>query len=154
MAGLVDALCRHRAKQLSCVEAAQELGMSERHFRRLRDAYAVEGAEGLVDHRRGRASGRRAGAAEIAFVTGEFRSRYFDFTASHFHEALRGKAMASGTPFLRSYSWTKSVLQLRGLTTKAKRRGAHRRKRDRRALPGMMLFQDGSTHARASPPWT
>jgi Winged helix-turn helix len=147
MAGLVEALCRHRAKQLSCVEAAQELGMSERHFRRLRDAYASQGAEGLVDHRRGRASGRRGSAEEIAFVTGEFRSRYFDFTASHFHEALRGKAMASGAPFLRSYSWTKSVLQLRGLTTKAKRRGAHRRKRDRRALPGMMLFQDGSTHA-------
>jgi len=121
--------------------------MSERHFRRLRDAYAVEGAEGLVDHRRGRASGRRAGEEEIAFVIGEFRSRYFDFTASHFHEALRGKTMANGAPFLRSYSWTKSVLQLRGLTTKAKRRGAHRRKRERRALPGMMLFQDGSTHA-------
>jgi hypothetical protein len=147
MAGLVDALCRHRGKQLSCVDAAQELGMSERHFRRLRDAYAIEGAEGLVDHRRGRISGRRASSEEIAFVTSEFRSRYFDFTASHFHEALRGKPMANGAPFARSYSWTKSVLQWRGLTTKAKRRGAHRRKRERRPLPGMMVFQDGSTHA-------
>lgn len=147
MAGIVDALCRHRGKQLSCVDAAEELGLSERHFRRLRDAYAVEGAEALIDHRRGRASGQRASAAEIDWVTAEFRARYFDFTASHFHEAVRGKTMGNGAPFLRSYSWTKSVLQLRGLTSKAKRRGAHRRKRERRALPGMMLFQDGSTHA-------
>ena len=39
------------------------------------------------------------------------------------------------------------MLQLRGLTTKAPRRGVHRRKRERRPLPGMMLFQDGSKHA-------
>jgi transposase InsO family protein len=55
--------------------------------------------------------------------------------------------MAGGKPFHRSYSCVKSVLQLRGLTTKAPRRGVHRRKRERRPLPGMMLFQDGSKHA-------
>ena len=58
-----------------------------------------------------------------------------------------GKPRASGQPFRRSYTWTKSVLQFRGLTTKAHRRGVHRRKRERRPLPGMMLFQDGSNHA-------
>ena len=55
--------------------------------------------------------------------------------------------MASGKAFRRSYTWTKSVLQFRGLTTKAPRRGVHRRKRERRPLPGIMLLQDGSTHA-------
>jgi hypothetical protein len=30
---------------------------------------------------------------------------------------------------------------------KAPRKGAHRRKRERRPLPGMMLHQDGSRHA-------
>jgi hypothetical protein len=76
-----------------------------------------------------------------------FRTRYFDFTAKHFHEQVVGRAMAGGKPFHRSYSCVKSVLQLRGLTTKAPRRGVHRRKRERRPLPGMMLFQDGSKHA-------
>jgi ABC-type thiamine transport system ATPase subunit len=33
------------------------LGINERHFRRLRDAYEVKGAEGLIDRRRERASG-------------------------------------------------------------------------------------------------
>jgi hypothetical protein len=32
------------------------------------------------------------------------------------------------------------------LVAKAPRKGAHRRKRERRPLPGMMLHQDGSRH--------
>ncbi len=121
--------------------------MSERHFRRLRDAYEERGAEGIVDRRRGRASGRRAPLDEVAWVVEEFRTRYFDFTAKHFHEAIQGRPMADGKPFSRGYTWTKSVLQQRGLVTKAPKRSAHRKKRARRPLPGMLVFQDGSRHA-------
>ena len=42
-----------------------------------------------------------------------FRTRYFDFTAKHFHEQVVGHPMADGEPFRRSYSLAKSVLQLR-----------------------------------------
>ena len=147
MARVTDAILLHRKKKLSCVDAADLLGMSERHFRRLRDAYEARGAEGIIDRRRGRAAGRRAPVDEIEWVIEEFRTRYFDFTAKHFHEAVHGAKMAEGRLFQRSYSWTKSVLQSRGLTTKARRRGAHRRKRERRPLPGMLVFQDASTHA-------
>jgi transposase InsO family protein len=147
MARVLDALRSHRAKRLSCVEAGELLGMSERHFRRLRDAYEEDGEAGLVDRRCGRRSGLRALEDEIAWTADTFQTRYFDFTIKHFHEQALGQAMSDGKPFTRSYSWTKSVLQLRGLTTKAPRRGVHRRKRERRPLPGMMLFQDGSKHA-------
>jgi hypothetical protein len=147
MSRVIDAIGLHRKKKLSCEEAGALLGMSERHFRRLRDAYEAHGAEGIVDRRRGRASGRRAGVDEIAWVIEEFRTRYFDFTAKHLHEAIRGRAMADGKPFSRGYTWTKSVLQLRGLVTKAPKRSAHRKKRVRRPLPGMLVFQDGSRHA-------
>jgi transposase len=147
MARIIDAIGLHQAKKLSCVEAAELLGMSERHFRRLRDAYEERGAEGIVDRRRGRASGRRAPVDQVAWVVEEFRTRYFDFTAKHFHEAIRGRPMADGQPFGRSYTWTKSVLQQRGLVTKAPKRSAHRKRRARRPLPGMLVFQDGSRHA-------
>lgn len=147
MARIIDAIGLHRLRKLSCVEAGELLGMSERHFRRLRDAYEARGAEGIIDRRRGRASGRRAPVDEIAWVIGEFRTRYFDFTAKHFHEAVVGKPMADGTPFKRGYTWTRRVLQGRGLTTKAPRRSAHRKKRVRKPMFGMMLFQDGSRHA-------
>jgi hypothetical protein len=41
---------------------------------------------------------------------------------------------------------TRLALQGAGLVARAKRRGTHRKKRERRPLPGMLLFQDGSTH--------
>src|ERR1700689_3648400 len=147
MARVLDAIVSHRAGRLSCVEAGELLGLSERHFRRLRDAYEDRGEEGRVARRRGRVSSTRVSDAEAEWLAEMFRTRYFDFTTKHFHEQIVGQAMADGQPFRRSYSLVKSVLQLRGLTTKAPRRGVHRRKRERRPLPGMMLFQDGSKHA-------
>ena len=147
MARISDAISLHRLRKLSCADAAELLGMSERHFRRLRDVYEAEGAEGIIDRRRGRASGRRAPVDEIEWVIEEFRTRYFDFTAKHFHEAVANRPMSGGEEFKRGYTWTKSVLQQRGLITKAPKRSVHRKKRVRRPLLGMMLFQDGSRHA-------
>ena len=142
MSRYLDGLNRHRVGQLNCVEAAELLGISERHFRRLRDRYEEDGAEGLIDRRRGRRSGRRAPVDRIEFVVEQFRTRYFDFTVKHFHEAL-----CAEHGFNLSYTWTKTVLQRRGLVPIASKRSAHRKKRVRRPLPGMMLFQDGSRHA-------
>ena len=48
--------------------------------------------------------------------------------------------------FRLGYTWTKIRLQEAGLVKKASARGAHRKRRPRRALPGMLLFQDGSPH--------
>src|SRR5438105_10915009 len=141
MARYVEALERYRGGRLSCMEAAEFLGISERHFRRLRERYEADGAEGLIDRRRGRASGRRAPVDRIEFVVEQYRTRYWDFTVKHFHEALQ-----SEHGFALGYTWTKTVLQSRGLVAIAPRRSAHRKKRPRRPLPGMMLFQDGSPH--------
>jgi transposase len=88
MARIVEAIGRYRTGALSCVEAAAVLGMSERHFRRLRDRYEAEGVEGLVDRRLDRASGRRVVVDRIEWVLEQYRTRYFDFTAKHFHERL------------------------------------------------------------------
>src|SRR3954467_5647880 len=83
MARIIDAIGLHQARKLSCVEAGALLGMSERHFRRLRDADRAHGAEGIVDRRRGRAAGRRAGRVRIAWGIEAFRTLYCDFTAKH-----------------------------------------------------------------------
>ena len=141
MARYLEGLERHRAGRLSCLEAAEFLGISERHFRRLRERYEAEGAEGLIDRRRGRAAGRRVAADRIEWVIEQYRTRYFDFTVKHFHEALQAEH-----GFNLSYTWTKTVLQRRGLVRVAPKRSAHRKKRVRRPLPGMLLFQDGSPY--------
>ena len=127
---------------LSQAEASEILGVSERTFRRWRDRYEAEGADGLYDRRLGRLSARRAPVDEVVRVLELFDTRYWDFTAKHFHEKLVAEHDCE-----RSYNWVRLTLQARGRMRAAPRRGAHRRKRPRRALPGMMLHQDGSHHA-------
>ncbi len=127
--------------ELSQLEAAEILGMSERTFRRWRDRFEAEGAEGLYDRRLGRVSARRAGVDEVLAVLELFETRYADFTAYHFWEKLVGEH-----GFGRSYNWVRVTLQAHGKITPAPRRGAHRRKRPRRPLVGMMLHQDASSH--------
>ncbi len=133
---------------LSQAEAAEVLGVSERTFRRWRDRYQADGAEGLHDRRLGRVSARRAAVDEVTALLALFDTRYWDFTAKHFHEKL-----VADHAFKRSYNWVRLSLQAHGRRRAAPRRGAHRRKRPRRALPGMMLHQDGSSHAWVPDQW-
>lgn len=140
MARIVDAIARQQSGAMSCVEAAALLGMSERHFRRLRDAYLDGGVEAVVDRRRGKAPANKGPEAIKDWIVEQYVTRYFDFTPKHFHEELKKRGFDYG------YTWTKSVLYLRGVLKPAKKRGAHRKKRARSPLPGMLVFQDGSTH--------
>ena len=135
-------LSRYEASELSQLEAAELLGMSERSFRRWNHRFDEDGEAGLLDRRLGKASGKRVPVDREAEVEVLYRTRYAGFTAKHFHEHLvRDHSFAWG------YTWTKTFLHSKGLLERAKRRGAHRRKRPRRPLPGMMLHQDGSRHA-------
>ena len=98
MARVLDAINSHRAGRLSCVEAGELLGFSERHFRSLRDAFEERGEDGLIDRRRGRVTARAADEAEAAWVAEMFRTRYFDIRTKCFHEQIVGMPMASGKP--------------------------------------------------------
>jgi transposase len=136
-----EAFGQYRRRRLNADEAGELLGVSGRHFRRLCDRYEEEGSEGLRDRRIGKVSPRRAPRRELERMQELFRERYSDFTVKHFHEQLVRRHN-----YLLSYTVTRLSLQAAGLVAKAKRRGAHRKKRVRRPLPGMLLFQDGSTH--------
>jgi transposase len=132
---------RRQRRELTLVEAAEILGVTERTFRRWSTRYEVEGIEGLEDRRLGRASARAVPVDEALQMIQLYESRYTGWTVKHFHE--RWQAEHGGT---RSYTWTKNRLQRAGYVVRAPRRGAHRKKRLRKPLPGMMLHQDGSTH--------
>lgn len=136
-------LDRHERGDLSQVEAAEMLGVSERTFRRWRDRYREDGAEGLLDGRLGKPSPRRAPAGELARARALYEEMYGGFTVKHFHEKL-----VKQHGYKLCYTVTRLALQQAGLVRRAPRRGAHRRKRPRRALAGMLLHQDGSSH-----PW-
>ncbi len=136
-----DVYGRSYRGELSQSEAAEVLGMSERTFRRYRDRFEADGAEGLYDRRLGRASARCATVDEVMALLELFDTRYFDFTAKHFWDKLVAEHGVT-----RSYNWVRLTLQAHGRIRPAPRRGAHRRKRPRRPMAGMMLHQDGSSH--------
>ena len=132
---------RFRRGRLSGSEAAEWLGVSERSFRRWRERYDAEGLSGLLDRRLGKMSGHRIAADEVERVVELYRDRYGGWTVKHFHErAVARHGVAS------SYGWTKSVLHAAGLVRPAPRRSAHRKRRPRKPLPGLMVHQDGSRH--------
>ena len=62
---------------LSQAEAAEVLGVSERTFRRWRDATRRREPDGLYDRRLGRLSARRAPVDEVARVLELFDTRYW-----------------------------------------------------------------------------
>ena len=132
---------RHEASELNQIDAAALLGVSERTFRRWCVRFEDAGEAGLLDRRLGQASGKRVPSEREAQIETLYRTRYSGFTAKHFHEHL-----VRDHGFRWGYTWTKVFLQSSGMLARATARGAHRRKRPRRPLPGMMLHQDGSRH--------
>src|SRR5664279_6431585 len=134
-------LDRQESGELSQVEAAALLGISERSFRRWRDRLRDEGPPGLADRRLGKRSPRRASVAEISRMLDLYRGSYAAFTVKHFHEQLLKRH-----GYKLGYTVTKVHLQRAGLVVRAPRRSAHRKKRPRRPMVGMMLHQDASSH--------
>src|SRR6202166_958072 len=142
MAMFLNVLDRWESAELNQEEAAELLGVSERTFRRWTRRYEEEGEAGLLDRRLGKASGKRVPVDRAEEVERLYRERYQGFTVKHFHEHL-----IKDHGFGWGYTWLKLHLQWAAVVPKAPRKGAHRRKRERRPLPGMMLHQDGSRHA-------
>jgi hypothetical protein len=87
-----DVYGRWYGDELSQADAAEILGMSERTFRRYRDRFEADGAEGLYDRRLGRVSARRVPVDTVMEVLELFDTRYFDFTAKHFWDKLVARA--------------------------------------------------------------
>src|ERR1043166_4971607 len=136
-----DVLNRWERRELSMMEAGELLGMSERQFRRYRERFEEDGEEGLIDRRLGKPSPKRIAAGELDRMLELYRTTYRGWNVKHFHEhGMRDHQFAWG------YTWTKTQLHTAGLGERAKRRGAHRRKRERKPCEGMMLHQDGSQH--------
>ena len=136
-----EVILRAMAKKITWWQAAEILGFSDRHLRRIRERYEQFGYESLFDKRRGQPSPKRVPYATVEKVLALYREKYFDLNVRHFHEKL-GEQHAIDL----SYTWVKTVLQGAGLVARQHQRGVHRKRRARRPLPGMLLHIDGSHH--------
>ncbi len=138
---LQDVLLRALAKKITWWQAAEIIGVTDRTMRRWRERLEEDGYSGLADRRKGKPSFRRVPLQTCEEVLRLYQEKYFDLSMRHFHEKLQEE---HGIEL--SYSWVQQVLQGAGLVQKRGRRGPHRRRRERRPLPGMLLHIDGSKH--------
>src|SRR5947199_3654848 len=136
-----EVILRAMAKRITWWQAAEIIGISDRHMRRWRERYEAFGYDGLFDRRRGTPSPKRVPLAQVEQVLGLYREKYFDLNVRHFHEKLQQE---HGIEL--SYTWVKMALQGAGLVAADKKRGVHRQRRERRPLPGMLVHIDGSKH--------
>src|ERR1700731_4864560 len=136
-----EVMLQAMAKKITWFQAAEIIGISDRHMRRWRERYEEGGFRGLFDRRRGKPSPKRVPVAVLERVLELYREKYFDFNLRHFHEKL-----ASEHQIELSYTWVKQALQGAGMVARGRQRGVHRKRRPRRPLPGMLLHIDGSRH--------
>jgi transposase len=136
-----EVLVRAIGGQLSWIQAGEILGLCPRQVRRLRERFETDAYKGLFDRRR-EPSPKRVPVATVTQVLQLYRTQYADCNVQHFHELL-----AERHGITLSYSWVKKALQTAGLVRVGRRRGPHRRRRERRPLPGMLLHIDASRHA-------
>src|SRR5216684_1581964 len=121
-------------KQLSWVQAAEILGISARHMRRLRRKVERWGMSPVMDQRGGRPRRKRIKAGTIELLCRLKRDVYADFSLRHFYEHVTEK---HGVKV--SYNWLRLMQQ-------EPARGKYRRRRERRPMVDMLVHLDASTH--------
>ena len=112
-------------------------GIATEEIRRMRfeEAYGI-----WTEGRLTQASCRRAPVDEVLAVADWYKSRFQDWNVKHLYNWYQRDG---GT---RSYTWVTNTLLSKGLVARTTKKGAHRKRKERALLPGMMTHQDGSNH--------
>jgi hypothetical protein len=131
---------RVKRKELTVVAAAELMGLSVRQARRLWKRFRAQGDGGLVHQLRGRASNRRLGQEVRDRVVKLHQEKYRDFGPTLACEKLAEAGLVLSPDTLTA------LLKERGLWRRKRRRGRHRKWRERRACLGSMVQMDGSHH--------
>ena len=130
--------------ELRCRDAADSLGISERHLYRLRTRYRTDGDEGLIHRLRGCLSNRGYSRKVRTRVLELYRERYSDYGPTLFAERI-AQDHAGELP-LADHETLRRWLLKSSLWSAERTRKAHRRKRERRAQIGSLVQFDGSDH--------
>src|ERR1035437_1638463 len=81
-----EVMLQAMAKKITWFQAAEIIGISDRHMRRWRERYEESGFRGLFDRRRGKPSPKRGPLAGVEEVLGLYREKDFDVKVPPLHE--------------------------------------------------------------------
>jgi Helix-turn-helix domain len=71
-----EVMLRAWARKITWWQAAEIVGITDRHMRRIRERYEEFGYDGLFDRRRGKPSPKRVPVATVEKVLGLYREQY------------------------------------------------------------------------------
>lgn len=137
--------------RLIASEAAELMGLSERHLRRLRRAFVRDGPAALAHGNRGRKPAHALGTESRERVTTLAEGVYAGCNDQHLTELL-----AEREGIVLSRSSVRRILRAAGMRSPQRRRAPrHRARRERMPQAGMLLQVDGSRHQWLGPqgPW-
>ena len=138
----LDVIQRVYRGELTVVQAALVMGLSERQCYRVKARVGKAGAKGVVHGNRGRPCKRKLKDSTVRRVLELARGKYQGFNDHHLTEKLKEQESIE-----LSREKVRRILRADGISSPKKRRGIkHRSRRERRAAEGMMLQVDGSPH--------
>src|SRR5512140_691210 len=138
----LDVIQRVYRSELTVVQAAQTLGISERQCYRIKARVKKSGAKGVVHGNRGRPCKCKIADKVIKRIVELALGKYQGLNDHHLTEKLKEQESMD-----LSREKVRRVLRAKGIGSPQKRRGLkHRSRRERRAAEGMMLQVDGSPH--------
>ena len=138
----LDIIQRVYRSELTVVQAALVMGVSERQCYRVKARVGKAGAKGVVHGNRGRPCKRKIKEKVVKRIVELAQGKYKDFNDHHLTEKLKEQESIE-----LSREMVRRTLRAHGIGSPKKRRGLkHRSRRERRPAEGMMLQIDGSPH--------
>src|SRR5256886_11032671 len=86
-----DVMLQAMAKKITWWQAAEILGISDRHMRRWRERYVEEGYNGLLDRRRGKTPRRPGPVATVGKGVALYPEKDFGPHRQPLHDALQAR---------------------------------------------------------------
>jgi transposase len=140
---LYNLIIKTKERAMTQVKAAQLLGISDRHFRRLLKSYKEEGAEGLVSKKRGKPSNRRIKESIRAKIAEKAKTTYANCGPTFTWEKIVKEEKINV-----SLETVRKIMMEEGLWDSKKRRKLKvHQQRNRRSCEGELIQMDGSAHA-------
>lgn len=142
----VGVMERVAAGTLKLGSAAKLLAVSYRQARRIYRRYRVEGAKGLKHRSAGRRSNRATAAETRERALSLVREKYSGASDERFGPTLAAEHLASEDEIVVDHETLRRWMLDAGLWSRARKRGPHRRRRERKAHFGELVQLDGSFH--------
>ncbi|HVO74078.1 MAG TPA: ISNCY family transposase [Ignavibacteriaceae bacterium] len=127
--------------KITALEAAEELGISQRQIYRMIKRIRLEGIKGIIHKLRGKGSNRGYPKELKKKLIEIYRKQYWDYGPTLYSEMLlKYHNIQMNRETIRRW------LRENSITTNLRKKRPHRRKRERRSCYGELLQLDGSYH--------